>query len=32
MLELMGMFLGEQGKHVSEDWKPVDGVQSYHPF
>jgi len=28
----MGMFLGEQGKHISEDWKPVDGVQSYHPF
>jgi len=26
MLELMGMFLGEQGKHISEDWKPVDGV------
>jgi hypothetical protein len=26
MLELMGMFLGEQGKNISEDWKPIDGV------
>lgn len=26
MLELMGTFLGDQGKNISEDWKPIDGV------
>lgn len=24
--------MGEQGSKIGEDWKPISGLQSYHPF
>jgi len=32
MFELMKTFFGEQGSQISDDWKPMEGLKSYHPF
>ena len=32
MFELMSMFFTQQGQNISEDWKQLDGLKSYHPF
>lgn len=34
MFDLLGAFFSEQGSktRIGEEWKPVAGLKSYHPF
>lgn len=34
MFELLGAFMSEQGskERIGDEWKPIEGLKSYHPF